>query len=38
MKTHWLEKFLKCSAVGFGLAIAATAGAADITGAGATYP
>jgi phosphate transport system substrate-binding protein len=38
MKSPWLEKFLKCSAVGFGLAIAAAAGAADITGAGATFP
>ena len=38
MKSPWLEKFLKCSAVGFGLAMAAAAGAADITGAGATFP
>jgi len=38
MTSPWLDKFLKCSAVGFGLAIAAVAGAADITGAGATFP
>jgi phosphate transport system substrate-binding protein len=38
MTSPWLDKFLKCSAVGFGLAIAAAAGAADITGAGATFP
>ena len=38
MKTLWLQKFIKCSAVGFGLAVAAAAGAADITGAGATFP
>ena len=38
MKTQWLQSFLKCSAVGFGLAVAAVAGAADLTGAGATFP
>ena len=38
MTSPWLDKFLKCSAVGFGLAMAAAAGAADITGAGATFP
>lgn len=38
MKTRWIVNFLKCSAVGFGLSVAAAAGAADITGAGATFP
>lgn len=38
MKTRWLQNFIKCSALGFGLAVAAAAGAADITGAGATFP
>ena len=38
MKTQWLQSFLKSSAVGFGLIAAVAAGAADITGAGATFP
>src|SRR5664279_5206650 len=38
MKTQLLKNFLKCSAVGFGLAVAVAASAADITGAGATFP
>jgi len=38
MNTQAIEKFLKCAAVGFGLAAVAVATAADITGAGATFP
>ncbi len=38
MKTMWLQNFLKCAAVGFGITAASVAGAADITGAGATFP
>ncbi len=38
MNTQAIQNFLKCAAVGFGLAVATAAGAADITGAGATFP
>ena len=38
MKTAWLQNFLKYAALGLGVVVASAAGAADITGAGATFP
>ena len=38
MKPKSLQNFLRCAAIGFGLTAAVSAGAADITGAGATFP
>ena len=38
MKTAWLQNFLKYTALGLGVVVASAAGAADITGAGATFP
>ena len=38
MKTVWLQNFLKYAALGLGVVVASAAGAADITGAGATFP
>ena len=38
MRTLWLRNFLKCATLGLGLTAAAVVGAADITGAGATFP
>lgn len=38
MKTLWVRKFLSTAALGLGLTAASMAGAADITGAGATFP
>ena len=38
MKTMWLQNSLRYVALGLGVAVASAAGAADITGAGATFP